>query len=379
MYISKLQIKNVRNLNDVALNDLSAVNVFTGDNGAGKTSVLEALHIASIGRSFRHQQIKPLLNYDSHFLRVYLECLDDKGISHKVGIERNHKNDYKIRINGQKAPNLASLSLLLPFIVIDSSSFNLLDGSSSERRKFLDWGVFHVEHQFYENWRNYSQILKQRNTLLRQKPNSYALLKAWDGQFADFSVAIEAARIRHLRSFATKFNTVLNSLDSDIQHNLSLIYKNGWGQKFIITDKSEVFASLAKDKVLEVLKNNFDKDKKYQRTIDGAHRADIQIIQNKQLVKDTLSRGQKKTVVAALKLTQASLLAEQSSVKPIVLLDDMPSELDKNHLTSFFNYLNRCEYQQFITAVDVQSFDGITLENPHMFHVEHGQIKPIKS
>jgi len=374
MHINKLSIENVRNIKHISIPNCDSINVFVGDNGAGKTSILEALYIASIGRSFRHQQIKPMLNKEAHFLRVFLECTDDKGLPHKVGIERNHKNDYQIKIDGQKVTSLAQLSLLLPLIVIDSTSFTLLDGSSSERRKFLDWGVFHVEHQFYSNWRHYSKILKQRNVLLRQKPSSYQVLKPWDSQFADYAVTVERSRLSYLANFSQAFTDVLEELDPALAADTSLLYKNGWGAKFNISDKNEQITELNKEKVLQCLQDNFNKDCKYQRTVDGSHRADMQLFTHKQLIKDCYSRGQKKTVVSALKLAQAKLVADISNKQPVILLDDMPSELDKNHLRNFFSYLSSMHYQLFITAVDQASFDGVSLEASSMFHVEHGEI-----
>ena len=377
MYIHKLQIKHVRNLANISISDLALTNLFVGDNGAGKSSVLEAIHIASVGRSFRHQQIKPVLQLDQNFLRVYLECIDDGDYAHKVGIERNHKNDYKVRIDGEKVSNLAALSLLLPCIVIDANSFNLLDGSASERRKFLDWGVFHVEHGFHLHWRNYSKVLKHRGVLLRSPKTNYAELKIWDLQLVEHAAYIEEARRKHLQQFYPIFLDILAQFDSSLSQSLGLKYKNGWGDTLAI-DTLPVFShNETKARMLEQLEANFIRDKKYQRTLEGSHRADILLTQQKLLAKDVYSRGQKKTLVAALQLSQAKMLAQLSERKPVVLLDDMPSELDKEHLKAFFSYLEQCDYQQFITAVDRQAFSDIPLKELKMFHVEQGEIKPI--
>lgn len=377
MFIKTLKIENVRNIKSLSLSSFSQVNVFTGDNGAGKTTILEALYIASVGRSFRHQQIKPLLNTDSHFLRVFLECVDGNEISYKLGIERNHKNDYKIRINGEKATNLAALSRLLPLIVIDSTSFTLLDGSSSDRRKFLDWGVFHVEHSFYESWRLYSKAIKQRNILLKQGSSNYSLVKPWDSQLVSYALSVELSRQKYLSLFVESFNAILKELDESIQSQVSIIYKDGWGNKTNITDINASFSTLTTKTLQGILEANFTKDKKYQRTTDGSHRADLQIFVGKQLIKDVFSRGQKKTIVAALKLTQAELVYKAKRATPVILLDDMPSELDENHLNSFFHYLHSKNYQLFITGVDRHVFSKLELNNPAMFHVEHGEIKPL--
>ncbi len=377
MFIKTLKIENVRNIQSLTLSTLSQVNVFTGDNGAGKTSILESLYIASVGRSFRHQQIKPLLNIEAHFLRVFLECIDSHGMVYKLGIERNHKSDYKIRINGEKATSLAALSRLLPLIIIDSTSFTLLDGASSDRRKFLDWGVFHVEHSFYDNWRLYSKAIKQRNTLLKQGNSNYSLIKPWDKQLVTYALAVESARQSYLAAFVESFNIILKELDENIQSQIAIVYKDGWGHKTNITDINAGFPTLTTTSLLAVLEANFIKDKKYQRTTEGSHRADLQLFVGKQLVKDIFSRGQKKTVVAALKLTQAELVYKAQQASPVILLDDMPSELDKEHLNSFFRYLHTKQYQLFITGVDVNIFSNLALNNPSMFHVEHGEINPL--
>ena len=213
--------------------------------------------------------------------------------------------------------------------------------------------------------------------LLKQTNSQYSLVKPWDKQLVSYALSVESARQAYLILFVESFNAILNELDSSIQSQVSIIYKDGWGNKTKITDINDKFTTLSEETLLSTLESNFIKDKKYQRTTDGSHRADLQLFVGKQMLKDIFSRGQKKTVVAALKLTQAELVYKARRATPIILLDDMPSELDKTHLNSFFNYLHSKQYQLFITGVDKHVFSTLDLNEPSMFHVEHGEIKAL--
>ena len=147
MFIRRLLIEHVRNLQQVSLNELAQINFFIGENGSGKTSLLESIAIASQGRSFRHHKIQTVIQTEQAALQVFAECEADSGNVHKLGVRRDKHNDYQIRIDGSNASSLAELSTILPTLVLDASAFDLLDGAPSERCKFIDWGVFHVEHQ----------------------------------------------------------------------------------------------------------------------------------------------------------------------------------------------------------------------------------------
>lgn len=377
MQIRRLLVEHLRNLEAVSLDELTTLNFFIGDNGAGKTSLLEAISIASQGRSFRHHKVNTVINQQQQQLSVFVECIDDGQNRHKIGIQRDKKNNYLVRIDGANASTLAQLSSILPVVVLDATSFELLDGSSSVRRKFIDWGVFHVEHGFYDKWKNLNRLLKQRNSLLRAGVQDYEQIAPWDKELISLSVAIEEDR----RSYLLKFQQALNASNQALDEKLSnykVSYRNGWGiEKLDFANIQEhIHEPLDADELARLLQSSFERDCRYHRTHVGPHRADMQIRVGLQSAKDIYSRGQKKTLVAAMKLAQADVVAFSTGKKAVLLLDDLPSELDDQHLARFIEYIQQQGYQSFITAVD----DRIYTKNRHakarMFHLERGRITP---
>ena len=375
MFIEKINIENIRNLESISLKELATLNFLVGPNGSGKTSILESISIASQGRSFRNNKVQTVINQEQSALSVFLECKDNTEKAHKIGIHRDRKNNYKVRIDGGNAATLAELSSTLPTVSLDATAFELLDGSSSIRRKFVDWGVFHVEHSFYERWKIYNKALKQRNTLLKSGQNDYLLYEPWDKELVNSAIELERLRLSYLKTFKTIFIETLSFLDSSLTSD-SIYYKNGWGlEKIEFKDLDNIDGLLPEESTLrEALKSQFERDCKYQRTHIGAHRADILLKSGRNDVRDIYSRGQKKTIVAALKLAQAKVVKNQTKKLPVLLLDDLPSELDDQHLSRFLEFVVQESYQAFITAVDDRIFVNNNYVNARMFHVERGKI-----
>lgn len=378
MYITRLVVNDVRNLEQVSLDELGAMNFFIGPNGAGKTSILEAISLASQGRSFRNHKIQSVIHQERAALQVFLECTDAGGNTHRLGIERNRQNLYNIRINGAAASTLAQLSAILPVVILDATAFDLLDGSASIRRKFLDWGVFHVEHGFYNDWKSCNRAIEQRNALLKMQVSDYSQYEAWDEQFVEYAIKIENYRLHYLQSFARHLEDTLALLGLSAPHKL--YYKNGWGIERAIIDESMGSTSdLHTAALRQLLKENFARDLRYGTTHVGPHKADIVLKSGQNDLKDIYSRGQKKLLITALKMVQA-LTVKQSDISktPIILLDDLPAELDAEHLAKILQYISDGGYQCFITAVDRHFYSDNRHLKPHLFTVEHGKIEPIK-
>ncbi|MCK5880406.1 MAG: DNA replication/repair protein RecF [Sinobacterium sp.] len=378
MIIQRIQLSNTRNLEAVDLDAFSQLNFFIGANGSGKTSFLEAIAIASLGRSFRSNKVHTVINQQQSQLSVFIALEDEAGNAHKLGIMRDRKNSFMVRINGANAKSLSELSAILPLVILDANAFDLLDGSPSIRRKFIDWGVFHVEHQFLECWKNFNRILKQRNALLRKGVEDYNHYLPWDKELVTLSLAIESFRLHYLAAFQLQLQETLTELDKSLTDN-KVFYKNGWGiERLELHDLSvDKEPGFDEETLLALLKASFERDLKYQRTHIGPHKADMEIKQARLSVKDLYSRGQKKTLVAAMQLAQARVVSQLTSKQPILLLDDLPSELDAEHLKAFIGFVIREEYQCFITSVDEQIYKQNMHIKARMFHVERGKIMPV--
>ena len=168
MPLKRLSVTGVRNLQPVTLQPSPRINIVYGANGSGKSSLLEAIHLLGLARSFRSTRLQPVIQHGQDACTVFAEVLQISGITNSLGITRNKQADYQIRIDGQSVRSLAELAETLPLQIINPDSFRLLEGAPKQRRQYLDWGVFHVEHQFLPAWQRLQKSLKQRNSLLRR-------------------------------------------------------------------------------------------------------------------------------------------------------------------------------------------------------------------
>lgn len=364
MLIKRLHIKGVRNISAANLEALSTINIFFGENGAGKTSVLEAIHLLSSARSFRSHKISPLIANTADGCVAFGE-INVPGIGYQpVGVERfkSTKNPGQIRVAGQTVKSASALAENLPLQVICSDTFKILEGSPSVRRQFMDWGVFHVEQQFHEVWKNTQRCLKQRNSLLRHGRIDAQQLATWTAELARSGEQLHQLRKRYFEQFVPVFQRLLARLiDLD---DLSLSYYRGW-------DKER--------SLLDVLNENGVREQEQGHTLVGPHRADLRLRYRSAAAADMLSRGQQKLVVCALRVAQGYVLAQLTGRTCCFLVDDLPAELDMNHRQSLCKLLEELQCQVFVTCVDHR--DMLNCWSPDvgvkLFHVEHGSISAI--
>ncbi|MEH6467046.1 MAG: DNA replication/repair protein RecF, partial [Porticoccus sp.] len=317
MTITRLQISNVRNLVAVKLANFQQVNIFYGHNGSGKTSVLEAIHILGMARSFRGSSIKSLISHDEESCTVFGETLGAaQGLSQSLGVQRLRTGTSLIKVAGVPVRSVAQLVEHLPLQLINSTSFDLLAGPPTTRRQFLNWGVFHVEHRFFGEWQRYQRCIKQRNVLLRHGKIRGNELSVWTRDLASSGVAINHFRMSYMERLVPKFELVMEKLAPELSSGLQLRFRRGW-------DKSMELSS--------ALESSLAADKERGYTMVGPHRADLKVHTEGYSAAETLSRGQQKLVVIGLKLAQGMVMAELNGSVCTYLVDDLPSELDSEH------------------------------------------------
>ena len=196
--LHKLQIQHFRNLSQAEIYPSGGMNLLLGHNGSGKSSVLEAIHYLSLGRSFRtHLTNRVIMQGEKAFTLFAQLQLDDQSVN--VGLQKDRQGDTQLKIGGKSADKLAQLASLLPLQLIHPEGYNLLTGGPQQRRAFVDWGVFHVEQAFFPLWVKVRRLLKQRNALLRQS-TQYAPLSYWDQQLAEFSQALSVFRQQYCQA-----------------------------------------------------------------------------------------------------------------------------------------------------------------------------------
>lgn len=357
MYLTQLDIRQVRNLHDVKIKPSKSCNYIFGANASGKTSILEAIYLLSIARSFRTTHIKHVISHNQPSLQVFARIEKNKEISIALGLERSVQKT-RIRINGSNVKQVSKLSSLLPVQIINPDVHKLLEQGPKYRRQFIDWGVFHVEHSFLQAWQQYYRVLKQRNAALRKKQIK-KVITLWDAQLIENAKIITLSRENYLSGFLPIFNNYVEKLMGLL---VDIRYERGWNSELSFT---------------ETLENSFKKDIFKGFTSLGPHRADLEISHNGILVQNSFSRGQQKLLVCAMRLAQISYLNIESNQQSILLVDDLAAELDIKHRQNLIELLVDTQAQLFITATEQDSFILPPEIEFKMFHVEHGILKEV--
>lgn len=354
MALSRLLLKNIRSIKSAEINPGRNFNLFYGDNGAGKTSLLEAINILSTGRSFRTHLIRDVI----HHKQKYLTVSGTQGTVYKIlqlGIERS-KDEVKVRINQQSVRQISELSFALPVIEFHPGSTQILTGEPGQRRSYLDWGVFQTTPDFLTDWRQYQHVLKQRNVLLKEK-KPVSEISLWDQQLISSAEKIHQARYQYLLSLECYLPQMLSELSID--YKLELGYRSGW-------KSGETFK--------QALEKNLKRDQSLGYTYSGPHRADLLIFLDSYSAASSASRGQLKFITILLKILQAIHYEKCTKNNAILLLDDLPSEFDTEHLKQIMQLIKRLNTQVFITTVNPG--DNVIQQNlQKMFHVKQGVVR----
>jgi DNA replication and repair protein RecF len=357
-FLKKLSISKIRNLDSVSLKPSTGFNLIYGQNGSGKTSLLESIYLLGRGKTFRSNSKAPIIQNDSDECVIFAELNDGQ----KLGFSRARSGSQRMLIDGEKATSRAELAQILPLQMLNADAFKILEGGPSVRRAFLDWGVFHVEHQFVINWRQAQKALLNRNSLLKNKIVNEEEVSPWTHELCQYAEEVDRYRSDYSLTFKNALNEMLKALLP--LKGFSLSYFKGWDQ----TQSLE-----------EILASNMQKDIKYGFTGAGPHRADLKIKIGKDMASDVLSRGQQKLLVIAMKLAQAKILKSASNKGCIFLVDDLPAELDSANKAKVLAILSEIGEQVFITGIEKdQLYEPLQKEKEmKLFHVEHGKVNVV--
>ncbi|MBC53829.1 MAG: DNA replication/repair protein RecF [Gammaproteobacteria bacterium] len=364
--IQRLMVDRFRNLEAVDLALSPGFNLFSGVNGSGKTSLLEAIHVLSVGRSFRTHKIDPLVNRSQRDFLVFA----DLGKQGRIGLLKSRTGKNELKYDGEQQRNWQTVAATLPLQVLNTESFQLLEGSGKLRRRFLDWAVFHVEHSYLEDWRAYRRGIAHRNSLLKNVSTGlHAQLDAWDVELAGLGQSIHESRKTIIESFSSLLEALLKELLPG--REVVVEYKAGW-------DSDHEFAT--------VLREQRARDIKYGMTLNGPHRADFVIKINGVIATELLSRGQLKMLVCALKIAMGRFVERSAADANVAgrgdyqctyLIDDLASELDRPNRNRVLAILADSGAQCLLTAVEAKDLDldALIVERSGKFHVEHGKIQ----
>lgn len=356
MMLTQLHIHSLRTIHQAQLPLHPQWNFFTGPNGSGKTSLLEAIYLLGTGHSFRTREVFPLISDGQDTVTIFSRNNTNQTLS----IQKSLAGPTQVKLNNQFCRTTSELAYFLPCQLFYQDIFHIMDAGPALRRSVLDWGLFHVKHQYLPLWKDYRRAIKQRNALLRKQSNLSSCLP-WDTMLSEFAEAVHALRLDYFTQLSSVFQDYLQELTNI---SCTIEYYKGWDRKK--TGKS----------LLMVLTEQFNQDKQRQYTFYGPHQADlvIEATSSKTKARYILSRGQQKMVLIALKLAQVAIMQ-----KPCVfLLDDLAAELDAEHFRRLLTCLNKLPGQKFLTAIDLPAWVGEIFFNKFaQFSCSNGIIEPL--
>lgn len=355
MAVALLRGENFRLYQSLEIRPHPGLNLITGGNAAGKTSLLEALFVAARGRSFKAQNLADLCGPIRSNWNVFLETSSSERV-HRIGLGWSREGS-DLRLDEIRNARISDVVRLAPVQLLDPLAHRLLDEGPTYRRSFVDWGVFHVEHQFLDLWRRYHRALRQRNGALRDELEDRAV-QAWNDELVLTGESLTDMRRHHVDAAAANLRAWTDRLLGTCE--VVCEWQQGWadGQSF-----------------RDVLDRNLEQHRRLGSTTQGPHRAELRIRLNHAKAKGRLSRGQQKLLIAAMVLAQAQILVDAGGPEPILLLDDFASELSPEFQLRLAGALEEYGGQKFITAFDMPLSGNWS--RGAMFHVEHGTIRNV--
>lgn len=323
-----------------------------GPNASGKTSLLEAIAYLGRGRSFRGANTRQLVRHGaSEFVLLGKVARQERLAT--VGVS-NGPNGLEIRIDGDRAAGAADLATMLPLQTVDPEVHQLVAGGPEQRRRYLDWIAFHVEHGYLERWRRFRRALKQRNSALREGAGDREL-DGWDRQLAETGLEVDAARRRILE---ITLPALLETGETLLGSAVSFEYVQGWS---------------AEQKLDEAIRAGRERDRQQANSRAGPHRADLKLRYDERQARKLVSRGQQKLLASTLILAAAEMVQLETEQPLLLLLDDLWAELDVDSLARLIASIDRLGCQ--VIASSLVPEVGLFPEPPGLFHVEQGRVK----
>ena len=366
MYIKNIKLKDFRNYDTLELDFNSKVNFILGQNAQGKTNLLESIYITSIGRSFRTGRDSEMIGFKKNISRVYEEISKD-GIDGSVEIIIDRAGKKFAKLDGVKIKKASELLKNVYIVIFSPEDLKIVKEEPEKRRKFIDRELCQIKPSYYDSISNYKKVLLQRNSYLKEDNIEPSILDIWDIQLAKYGSRVMNGR--------NDFIEKLNNISSEIHRNITGGKEN---LKLKYVPHTEHFNDISKqeDYLFDTLKNSRDNDLRQRTTTKGPHKDDLEFYIDGINARNFGSQGQQRTCALSLKLAEISIIEEETGEKPILLLDDVMSELDSFRQKFLVKSLE--DVQLFITTTEMQ--ESLLNEFPEktVFYVNNGTIEKMK-
>ena len=359
MEITSLKLINFRNFKTIELNFSKNRNIIIGNNGVGKTNIVEAIFVLALTKSFRTNEDSVLINENNNLFKI------DGNV--KSTFINNYKVIYQdgikvVKINNNKINKFSDYISNINVILFSINDLKLVKDTPSTRRKLINLEISQLDNNYIKYLNYYNKVLKQRNFYLKSmyKENiNYDYLSIIDKQLIDYGLKIRDIRLK----FIEKINLVISDIYLKLggSNNLNIYYKSD-------------YLNLDKESIINIYKKNINKDINFGSTQFGIHKDDFIFYMDDQEIKNFASEGQQKNSIIAFKLAELEVFKNKKGEYPILILDDLFSELDISKIEKILNYINN-DIQTFITTTDLKKIKKRYLKSTKIFELKDGEVK----
>lgn len=357
MIVKSLELENFRNYKKLKIDFDKGVNILYGDNAQGKTNILEALYISATTKSHKGSKDKDVINFESDEGHIKT-ILDKQGMESRIDMHLRRSKAKGIAIDKVRIKKISELLGLMNVVFFSPEDMGIIKNAPAERRKFADMELCQLDPIYLYNLNNYNKIINQRNDILKEinfKPDYRGMLDIYDSQLLSYGKKV----IERRRQFTEELNDIIYSIHKDLSGGREEI-------------KIQYVPQTSEEDMEEKLKKNTERDIRMKMTSVGPHRDDFAFISNGIDVRTYGSQGQQRTAALSLKLSEIELVKKTAKENPILLLDDVLSELDSNRQTQLLNSIG--DIQTIITCTGLDDFVNNRFEIDKIYKVTNGTV-----
>jgi len=369
LYIKNLRLQNYRNYESLEIGFSPNINVFLGHNAQGKTNLLEAMYFLALTRSHRTSNDKDLIRWGSEFARISGVVIKDNSSQLRLDLVIS-KSGKKAKLNNLEQRKLSSYIGNLNVVLFSPEDLSIVKGNPGIRRKFIDMEFGQISSQYLKTVSQFRQVLKQRNAYLKKlqhhQTKDLVYLEVLSDQLAAYCAEVVKTRLDFLKKLQVHIEKIHDQI-TDHQEVLKVVYSSFY-------DSNEKSLEDIYDIYKKAFKDNSQKEIQRGVTLFGPHRDDIKFLINDKNVQDFGSQGQQRSVALSLKLAEVELIKEQVGDYPILLLDDVLSELDQKRQTHLLSSIGR-GIQTFITTTSLEDVDSSIVKNPNILNITNGKVQ----
>ena len=336
MIIKSIYLENYRNYNKLNLSFNKNINIFIGNNAQGKTNLLEAIYLSSMAKSFRTNNSGELVNFNCDYAKIIINALEED-IDKKIEILINKNSKKSIKKDGKTINKISELLNNVRVVIFSPDDLDIVKSDPSVRRDFINRELCQLKPNYYNALINYNKLIKQKNILLKDINKDINLLDILDAQIAKYGALI----VKYRKSFCSELDNISKKIQSDLtkgKENIEIKYLSN-------------IENLNEEEIFLKILNNRNKEIEKGYSIIGPHRDDFDIFINNINVKKYGSQGQQRTCSLTIKLSEIEIIKKETGTEPILLLDDVLSELDNERQNLLIEKIS--DIQLFITTTEI--------------------------